>query len=201
MSLWNRSAARRMAAPVLAGDRPAPDARRPAPFCPNSAKKRDRSDLVIGALGVALGLTCAMFPWYIFFNQEKFGVKEFVFDGRGSAATGVAANRQPVNIGQPFRTGEVPRLELDLFPTATVAATDAAPRALPASQQPFPADLVDFRLVHVANGRAMIQDADGLWVVQRGSPLPDASKVASIEQRGGKWVLVTTFDTVLTLDQ
>ncbi|TPO11857.1 hypothetical protein FJ980_04530, partial [Mesorhizobium sp. B1-1-5] len=34
-----------------------------------------RSDFVIAALGITLGLICALFPWYIFFNQEQFGVQ------------------------------------------------------------------------------------------------------------------------------
>ena len=38
----------------------------------------------------------------------------------------------------------------------------------------------------------MIEDDAGLWVVQPGSMLPDSSRVAAIEQRDGKWVLVTT---------
>ena len=32
----------------------------------------------------------------------------------------------------------------------------------------------------------MIEDDAGLWIVQRGSKLPDSSIVSSIEQRGGK---------------
>jgi hypothetical protein len=56
-----------------------------------------------------------------------------------------------------------------------------------------------FRLVHVANGRAMIEDDAGLWVVQAGSMLPDSSRVARIEKRDGKWVLVTSTDRVVAL--
>ena len=43
----------------------------------------------------------------------------------------------------------------------------------------------------------MIEDSAGLWVVQPGSTLPDSSRVRSIEQRKGKWVLVTSTDRVL----
>jgi hypothetical protein len=45
----------------------------------------------------------------------------------------------------------------------------------------------------------MIEDEDGLWVVQKGSTLPDASKVASIEKRDGVWVLVTDADRVIQM--
>jgi len=162
-------------------------------------KKLDRGDLTLGALGVTLALICALFPWYIFFNQEKFGVREFVFEGRGTVTAPSDVAYQPSLVGQHFQTGDVPKMDLDFFPTATPASEDERVRAVPASEQPFPSDLVNFRLVHVANGRAMIQDDDGLWVVQPGSSLPDASKVTAIEQRGGKWVLVTNHDAVVEM--
>lgn len=168
---------------------------------PKQKKKRDRSDFVVGGLGALLGVTCALFPWYIFFNQEKFGVREFVFEGRGSMTAPGQLVYQPPLVTKPISTGEVPKMQLDFFPTATLPAEEERARAVPASEQPFPSDLIGFRLVHVANGRAMIQDDDGLWVVQRGSRLPDASKVVSIEQRDGHWVLVTTLDRVVELER
>ena len=45
----------------------------------------------------------------------------------------------------------------------------------------------------------MIEDDAGLWVVQAGSMLPDSSRVAGIEKRNGKWVLVTSTDRVVEL--
>jgi hypothetical protein len=47
----------------------------------------------------------------------------------------------------------------------------------------------------------MIQDDTGLWIVQRGSVLPDSSRVSAIEQRGGKWVLVTSTGQVVELSK
>jgi hypothetical protein len=37
----------------------------------------------------------------------------------------------------------------------------------------------------------MIEDDNGVYVVGPGSPLPDLSKVASVEERDGQWVIVT----------
>ena len=196
MSLLPRFKPARAATPVLAGDKKAAPSQR---LFAKPQDKWDRSDLIIGAMGLALALTCAMFPWYIFFNQEKFGVREFVFDGKGTAGKTVAANHQPMPIGQPFKADDVPTLELDFFPTATVNPRNE-PRPAPESEQPYPGDRLRFKLIHVANGRAMIRDSDGLWIVRKGSPLPDASKVVSIEQRDGAWVLVTSRDDVMTLN-
>ena len=168
---------------------------------PRLKKKSDRrGDVVIAALGITLGLICALFPWYIFFNQEQFGVQAIKFGGTGTnsgrAGGGVVAQRSA-----PITAKDVPAMDIDLLATATVPdkAEDAA-QAPGVDQQPFPAD-AKFRLVHVANGRAMIEDDTGLWIVQRGSKLPDASSVASIEQRHGKWVMVTSTNDVIELSK
>jgi hypothetical protein len=97
---------------------------------------------------------------------------------------------------------EVPIEDLDLFATGTTPdkSTDSEGSNPPGvEEQPFPAETAEFHLVHVANGRAMIEDDAGLWVVQPGSQLPDSSVVASIEKRGGKWVLVTSGDRVIEM--
>ena len=73
-------------------------------------------------------------------------------------------------------------MKLDLFATGTLPKDDGddGRRARPAStEQPFPRrSSRNSGCVHVANGRAMIEDDAGLWVVQRGSVLPDSSRVA-----------------------
>jgi hypothetical protein len=169
-----------------------------------AAKEGKRtSDLTIAALGITLGLICALFPWYIFFNQEKFGIRAMKFQGGGAPVTGpIAVGPQPERVGAPMNVDEVPMLDLDLFATGTTKkADDDEQEAAPPSveEQPFPAEIPQFRLVHVANGRAMIADEAGLWVVQRGSVLPDSSRVMTIEQRGGNWVIVTSDDRVIEM--
>ncbi|MBN9220840.1 MAG: hypothetical protein J0I79_23080 [Mesorhizobium sp.] len=165
---------------------------------PKLDKKSDRrSDFVVAALGVTLGLICALFPWYIFFNQEQFGVQAIKFGGTGTnsgrAGGGVVAERSA-----PLTAKDVPNTGIDLLATGTVL--DAS-KMEPPGDQPFPADIAKFRMVHVANGRAMIEDDTGLWMVQRGSTLPDSSKVSSIEQRNGKWVMLTSTNQVIELSK
>ncbi len=167
---------------------------------PRLVKKADRrGDVVIAALGITLGLICALFPWYIFFNQEQFGVQAIKFGGSGTNAGrdggGVVSQRSAT-----LTTKDVPSTNIDLLATGTLQDENKAPSPS-LDEQPFPADAAKFRLVHVANGRAMIEDDAGLWVVQRGSPLPDSSSVASIEQRNGKWVIVTSTDQVIGLSR
>lgn len=165
---------------------------------PKVKKKDDRrSDFVVAALGLTLGLICALFPWYIFFNQDQFGVQAIKFGGSGTNAGRNAGGSQMENAGAPLTAKDLPP-DVDLFATGTLQDTTVAPPGV--DEQPFPAD-PKFRMVHVANGRAMIEDDAGLWIVQRGSKLPDSSIVSSIEQRGGKWVLVTSTDQVIELSK
>lgn len=162
-----------------------------------------RNDLIMAGLGLALGFGCAAFPWYIFMNQEKFGVRAMEFEGGGEAVPDVALGSTGARIGAPMPPGTVPPTKLDLFATGTVPGHDGddeaaeAPPAL--AEQPFPGGPVEYRMVYAAAGRALIADDTGFWVVQRGSTLPDDSKVAGIEQRDGRWVLVTTGRKVLEL--
>ena len=162
-----------------------------------------RGDLVIAGLGLALGLGCALFPWYIFFNQEKFGIRALKFEGQRQREAGpIYLGSQPDRIGAPMTVEDIPPMKLDLFSTGTLPDTGGDGSSAPSlGEQPFPPEVNAFRLVHVANGRAMIEDDTGLWVVQRGSRLPDNSRVAGIEQRGGKWVLVTSAAKVIELSK
>ena len=156
-------------------------------------KRERRSDILIALAGTALGLGCAMFPWYVFFNQEQFGVRAMQFSREGEMPPPTVTYQPPREM-PPIDSAELPAA-LDLFATGTLPDAEK-PAFLPPAAQPFPGD-VKFQVVHIANGRAMIADGDGMWVVQTGSTLPDASRVAAIEQRDGQWVLVTSGDRVL----
>jgi hypothetical protein len=164
-----------------------------APF-PRIVRKDRRSDFIIGALGVALSLVCALFPWYIFFNQDEFGVQAIRLGGRGNNA-GRIVREPPPDSGLTPGIQEISR-NLDLFTTGNVPDEK---QEHPAGEQPFPGDAAAFRLVHVANGRAMVEDDTGLWIVQAGSKLPDSSRVTAIERRAGKWVLVTSTSKVIEI--
>ena len=180
--------------------------RGPAPLSPirrlaSAARRRySRADIMLFASGIALSAVCAFFPWYVFFNQQQFGVRGVKMDmpSSGSISTGVGpAGRNVGPIPDLAREGS----SLDTFTTGTLAepGEQDEENSTAAVEQPFPAPVQEFELVHIANGRAMIQDDMGLFVVQRGSLLPDNTKVASIEQRDGRWVVVTSADRVLEI--
>lgn len=170
-----------------------------AQFPKTNARPDRRSDFVVAALGVTLGLICALFPWYIFYNDVRFSTHGFRLGGNGDRIGRIVAPNPAAGDQTPVAEKDTLPEDLDLFATGTAADSPADPDKVPGlDEQPFPADN-EFRLVHVANGRAMIEDDAGIWIVQPGSTLPDSSKVASIEQRDGKWVLVTSTKQVIGL--
>ena len=178
-------------------DAKAPFVPKPTWPTPKKAPARRRSDFTLIALGVTLGLICAVFPWYIFLNPENFGPPAMKFAGAEAELAGDAAMATPL---LP-RNGEVRIIGIPDF-TLDYTPTGALPRRFseqpqPPAEQPFPGDATPFRVLHVAAGRAMIEDDAGIWVVQRGSTLPDRSRVETIERRGGRWVLVTSDAKVL----
>jgi hypothetical protein len=165
--------------------------------------KKQRSELGTAIAGITLGLTCALFPWYVFYNQDQFGIRAMKFSGQGMIASGPSGMRSfPDRVGSPMSIEEAAQLPLDPFSTGTLPQRkrDGETPAKEVLDQPFPADSIPYRMVHATLGRAMIQDDGGLFVVQPGSKLPDNSKVKAIEQRGDDWVLVTSRDKVLLLE-
>lgn len=179
--------------------------RKPAPAAPKNARWR-RDDLSLAALGVTLGLICALFPWYIFFNPEKFGPPAVELgggqgEGLGPLGRAFADERMNSPLALPGRQPFRPET-LDLFATGTAAEPEEeATREDAVLDQPFPAAPPVFHLVHVENGRALIADDAGLWVVREGDALPDKSVVTRIGEEGGKPVLVTSENKVLRMEE
>ncbi len=165
------------------------------------ARRRDRrSDLTVAALGVTLGLICALFPWYIFFNPDEFGVRAVRFGGGGAGTAPIVLGAQPGRIGAPAETVDAPLPELDLRATGSATRNPAQEDgiALPGiADQPFPPPPIAFKVVQIANGRAMLEDDTGLFVVQAGSVLPDGVRVKTIEERDGHPVVVTETGALL----
>ncbi|MBX3531282.1 MAG: hypothetical protein KF849_11790 [Rhizobiaceae bacterium] len=157
-----------------------------------------RGDITLAALGITLGLTAAIFPWYVFFNQDQFGIRAMRFEGNGE---GGPAGRMPADlpfptelVERPTERGLIPLLEVDRFSTGNVRTDDNPTGSVPVAQQPFPGaekPAARFEIVHIENGRVMVADDGGIWLARVGSRLPDTSKIASIERRDGKLVVVT----------
>lgn len=175
------------------------------PLSPASADRMDRVDMALSATGIALALFAAFFPWYVFFNHDKFVID---YSGLVQHLKRDLPVRPPrpvfsvspsasININKADRTPppsmRVPK-DLDALTTATLPDAAASLGADPSAiEQPLPpAAAGAFRLLHVAGGRALIEDSGGIYMVEKGNVLPDNSVLQSIEQRDGRWMIVTS---------
>lgn len=173
------------------------------PLVPEIGGKRiEKSDRWLLATGLLIAGFAAFFPWYVFLNQDQFGVRPMGFASNRDlpelpARSVVAASPLAIPDSDDESSGDT----LDTISTATVntdgeqrepdPADDAGP------EQRFPGQKSNFRLLHVVNGRALIEDGSGMYVVRIGSILPDNSRLATLEKRKGRWVIVTSDGDVI----
>lgn len=171
------------------------DADEPVPPLSPKRKGLFTADRLIGWSGVLIALVAAFFPWYVFFNEDKFGIeyiRQIASRDLPEWAGKAIVNASPSGIGDRDNNTVLPKPE-DQIITGTVPAEAAEEdnqeeASIPA--QPFPSAPRVFRLLHVVKGQAMIEDRTGIYVVREGDTLPDLSKVTSLEERDGKWVIV-----------
>ncbi|WEX79106.1 flagellar protein [Sinorhizobium numidicum] len=152
-------------------------------------------DKVLGTIGLAMAAFATFFPWYAFLHPEKFsmpllwqGTTRDLPEGPGREVLSISP------LAMKDMDGET-AAAVDRLTTATVpgigneSASAADEKA--DLEQPFP-ERSNFRLMHVANGRALIEDASGMYIVRVGSALPDNSRLATFEERNGRWVMITS---------
>lgn len=161
-----------------------------------------KGDIALFTSGFVLAGFCAVFPWYVFMNQDQFSEPRVKL-GNIPSSGGAPRDWNPAKRAVEDSVAEANKESgIDTFTTGTTPPPAEEPQKPEIVQQPFPAGPPpEYELVHVANGRAMIQDDKGLYVVQRGSLLPDNSRVAKIEKRDGRWVLVTSADRILEVEE
>lgn len=160
------------------------------------------ADGALVAAGFGLAAFAAFFPWYVFFNQEKFGIAPVQLNATRDLPETPGRNVVSVSpLAIPDQDdGAMPPSDFDPVMTATVPGLGAEEKGAPVRKtepsQPFPGS-PEFRLLHVANGRALIEDPSGMFLVRIGSVLPDNSRLAALEKRDGKWVIVTSDGKVI----
>lgn len=173
-----------------------------APIKRTETGRYSTGDKVLAGTGVVLAAMAAFFPWYVFLNPDKFSVPA-LWEGKTRNLPETAAREvMSVSPAAMVDDDDDPSLEgVDPVATATTPGlgrekTLGAPVET-GLNQPLPADS-GFRLMHVANGRALIEDARGMYIVRVGSILPDNSRLATLEQRDGAWVIVTSNGDIVT---
>ena len=162
-------------------------------------KPRFTSERGLGLAGLALAVASGSFAAYMISDtgrQPHFSGAEYltVFakltpSGRGSDVE--ATRPQPPDAGSSAT---------DDFATASIARKEAATpseaprnpaRTATGAIAPAVTTLKSYVLRSVTKGVALVESPEGLRDVRPGTILPYAGLVTSIEQREGKWVVVT----------
>jgi hypothetical protein len=156
-----------------------------------SGEEKNSTDITLKGGAIVLAGAAALFPWYVFLNQDKFGVSVAGWEQLRDVRSFRQRDLVEVAPMAVARKRDATVDPSDMLFTATVAKTAEDPGGDPGTQQPFPGRS-GFRLLHVANGRAMIEDGNGMYIVQTGSLLPDNSRLAALTQKDGKWIIVTS---------
>ncbi|WKL26775.1 flagellar protein [Sinorhizobium meliloti] len=152
-------------------------------------------DKILGAIGLAMAACATFLPWYVYLHPEKFSMPSF-WQGNDARSAGAPGPADPVGVaagndghgrgdrrrGRSPDDGDGAGGSIRIPPKA---------RTWGAPDQPFPGK-ESFKLMHVANGRALIEDASGMYIVRIGSVLPDNSRLATFEERDGRWVMITS---------
>ncbi|TCD16194.1 hypothetical protein [Oricola cellulosilytica] len=151
-------------------------------------------DYVLSVVGLLIGTAAALFPWHVYFNPESYGPPEMAFS-RGGV---VPPDEDAVpSSGTPlfeFETGrfvraDTPPASVDRLTTGKV---DPNAGASGDPDQPFPGNGRAFTLFAVHDGRALVGDMDGVYLVSRKSRLPDGTTLEAIERDGKGWHIVTS---------
>ena len=132
----------------------------------------------------------------MFFNEDKFGINV----ARAAIASRELPDWPARNVFSVSPLAMVNKNDADkkappIGPLTTATVSDLGKERdgrRHTGGSALPRQSRSFRLLHVANGRALIEDPSGMYVVRIGSILPDESRLATLEQRDGKWVIVTS---------
>lgn len=160
------------------------------------------SEFAVTWSAIGLATVAALFPWYVFLNTEKFGIASIETDGmRDLPHTGPREVFSVSPLAMPNRNKE-DMLAIEFPPdpltTATISNKGGERQSdfgAKKEDQPYPGK-ANFRLLHVANGRALIEDGSGMYMLRIGSILPDDSKLTKIEKRDGAWLIESSSGSV-----
>ncbi|MGJ8572210.1 MAG: flagellar protein [Hoeflea sp.] len=167
------------------------------------ASPRRSGDRLVAVVGFMLATAAAFFPWYVFFNQESFGIAPMGYTQTRDLPE--IGGRSVVNVSPlaipDEKDGAAEPSAFDPITTATVSnlgdeLNGAGSATTVDPNKSFPGK-PRYKLLHVANGRALIEDTSGMYIVRIGSVLPDNSRLATLEKREGQWVIITSNGEVI----
>ncbi|MEZ5811869.1 MAG: hypothetical protein R3D45_10700 [Rhizobiaceae bacterium] len=151
-------------------------------------------DTALGLFGVALAAGSLYFPWYVYRHSDRFQPPRIEYSGN-TELYGEPEDRT----GVLWLQAQLPQgTILDPIETGTVDKPQEEETAGEARGEPTRS--AAYRLVFVANGRALVRDDTGVFVVTPNSTLPDGQRVTEFRSVDDQWELLTSGNEIVAGD-
>jgi hypothetical protein len=140
--------------------------------------QKTTADLALGAVGVSLAGTSAIFAVYMVANSDQ--------GPRINGAENLALFAQPVSVPYKGAVARIAEPQFDMMPVGSVRPR-VAPPAPVASKV-----VAGYYMRGYSQGAALVQGPDGFFNVKVGAEIDGLGRVIAIEPRGRNLVVITT---------
>lgn len=162
------------------------------------------ADYILSVIGLCLGTFAALFPWHVYLHPESYGPPRMTFSRDGVIPREEIIAQVPLEAGQPANslsevrtaTGiEKPPARVD--PVTTGKVDRSTIRTVDIDPQPYPGNGKSFTVLAVDGARALVGDADGVYLVRESSRLPDDTTAEAFREDDRGWYIVTSGGKIL----
>jgi len=157
------------------------------------------ADYILSVIGLCLGTFAALFPWHVYLHPESYGPPRMTFSRGGVIPREEIVAQVPLEASQPASSpSEVRPASAAVKPPArvdpvTTGKVDRSTiRTVDIDPQPYPGNGKSFTVLAVDGARALVGDADGVYLVRVDTRLPDDTTAVDFRQDKQGWYIVTS---------
>ncbi len=149
-------------------------------FLKGAFVQKATADLALGAVGVGLAGTSAVFAIYMVANSDQ--------GPRINGVESLAIFAQPVSAPYRGNVARVSEPEFDMTPVGSVRMRAPPPAETPVVSK----SATGYYIRGYSQGAALVQGPNGFFNVKVGADIDGLGRVTSIEARGRNLVIITT---------
>lgn len=154
----------------------------------------DRGDYILGAFVTTITLAAVIFPWHAYNFPHQYGRPQMAFSNtmNGLDLSQIDGSQTAFDLS----LGEfVPIFDDGIDPITTAGVPPTENEQADADREILTTD--DFGLIAADERRALIESADGIYLVGPYSVLPDGSKVRALRSgKDGDRIVTTRFQII-----
>lgn len=157
------------------------------------------ADYVLSVIGLCLGTAAALFPWHVYLNPDSYGPPRMSFSRGGVIPAEEIAAQDPAGAADPAgplsQSPAPSRVARSVQPALDPVTTGKVDRSATRSvgiDQPYPGNGKPFDVLAVDGARALVGDAQGVYLVRINSRLPDGTVAVEFREDAQGWYIVTS---------